>query len=125
MGVASQFFDIPMPMPPLREPPVIGDPYLRGVVLVGDGRLDLRWDDVPDEDLYEVYRGELAGPFSYRHDTPMACGLPAGTTRWVTGADQMTDQPSYYYLVVPRRGYLHGWGAASAAPRPPSASPCP
>jgi hypothetical protein len=126
MGVASQYFDIPVPMPPLREPPIIGEPYLREVVAAGDGRLALRWDDVPDEDLYEVYRGELAGTFFYDHDTPIACGLPVDTTQWQTGTDEMTAQPSYYYLVVPRRGYLHGWGAASSgAPRPPSTSPCP
>ena len=45
---------------------------------------------------------------------------------WVSLDDQETDQPSYYYLVVPRTGPERSWGFdGDGAARPPSLSPCP
>jgi hypothetical protein len=78
------------------------DARLERVERVGGGRLELGWTDAVGEDAYEIYRGELAF------------------------GDQETGQPSYYYLVVARRGVEREYGRdGSGAPRPPSSAPCP
>ena len=124
MGAASQYFDIPVPMPPLREALPAGALY--AVERAAGGTLRFGWADVDGEEAYEIYRGELLSPFYYGHDTALACGLPANTTTWVSPDDQETDQPSYYYLVVPRTGFGRDWGFDGAGvARPPSVAPCP
>jgi hypothetical protein len=125
MGVASAFFDIPVPMPALRDQPVFSDAWLEQVQNAGGGQLSFQWVDAEGEDAYEVYRGDLTAPFTYNHSN-MACGLAAGATSWLTPDDQITGAPSYYYLVVPRKGGLRGWGAdGTGMPRPPAAALCP
>ena len=126
MGVASQFFDIPIPMPALRDQPSLSAAPLESVLHAGGGRLEFHWTDAQSKTEYEVYRGELTSVFTYAHDAAIGCGIPAESTSWSTPDDQETAQPSYYYLVVPRRGSLRVWGAAdSGLPRPPSPAPCP
>ena len=109
MGAASQFFDFPIPMLPLREQRT--DAWLHRVDRLDGGRLDLRWVAARDVDGYEVYRGELSSPFVYGHDTALVCGLSPATASWSTPDDQETGHPSYYYLVVARRGAQSEWGS--------------
>lgn len=52
----------------------------------GGGTLMFSWIDALGEDGYEIYRGDM------------------DTVTWTTPDDQETGQPSYYYLIVPRRG---------------------
>jgi hypothetical protein len=102
------------------------DADIHAVERAGDGRLAFHWVDALGEDGYEIYRGDLVSPFAYGHDAAVACGLPAGTITWSSPDDQETGQPSYYYLVVPRRGSSRAYGTDSAGdPRPPAAMPCP
>jgi hypothetical protein len=102
------------------------DPDLTDIAPAGEGRLSLLWTDALGEDSYEIYRGEILSPFTCNHDTALACGLPAQSIAWTSPDDQQTGQPSYYYLVVPRRGAQRLYGTDSAGtPLPPSASPCP
>jgi hypothetical protein len=106
-------------MLPLREQGT--DAWLHRIDRLDGGRLELRWVAARDIDEYEIYRGELAAPFVYEHDTALACGLPPATASWSTPDDQETGQPSYYYLVVARRGAQREWGVdGSGTPRPPS-----
>jgi hypothetical protein len=124
MGGASQYFDISIPMLSLREQRP--DAWLHRVERLDGGRLELRWVSAHDVDSYEIYRGELASPFAYSHDTALACGLATATSSWSTPDDQVTGHPSYYYLVVARRGADREWGEdGSGTPRPPSSLPCP
>jgi hypothetical protein len=124
MGAASQFFEFPIPMLPLREQRT--DAWLHRVDRLDGGRLELRWVTARDVDDYEVYRGELTAPFVYGHDTSLACGISSAAGSWSTPDDQETGHPSYYYLVVARRGAQREWGVdGSGAARPPSSLPCP
>lgn len=123
MGAASQFYEIAIPMQPLREQ--MDDAWLHDMGGVEGGRTELRWVAARAVDGYEIYRGELTSPFVYSHGTALACGLSADTVSWQTPDDQETGQPSYYYLVVPRRGEQREWGTGSGAERPPSSTPCP
>jgi hypothetical protein len=96
------------------------------VDLLDGGRVALGWIDALGEDGYEVYRGLLRSPFVYGHDTALECELPPETESWITPDDQVTGQPSYYYLVVPRRGAEREWGKdGDGEPRPPSGHSCP
>jgi hypothetical protein len=72
----------------------------------GGGALMFSWIDALGEDGHEIYRGD--------------------TVTWTTPDDQETGQPSYYYLIVPRRGTDRRYGTDSAGTtRPPSSSECP
>jgi hypothetical protein len=125
MGAASEYYGIPVPMPALREQLAMPEALVHPLERLGDGRLELQWSDAEGEEGYEIYRGTLTAPFTYGHDTALECGLPAGATSWLTPDDQETGQPSYYYLVVPRRATLRGWGVdGSGMPRPPASMPC-
>ena len=102
------------------------DARLDAMERAGNGRLAFHWTDALGEDVYEIYRGELVSPFNYGHDTALGCELPAQATTWTTEDDQETAQPSYYYLVVPRRGSERAYGNGGwNEPRPPSLFPCP
>ena len=119
-----QFFDTPVPMTPLREQ--MSDAWLHRMGRIGGGRLELRWVSAHDVDGYEVYRGELSSPFTYGHDTILACDLPTPTVSWQSPDDQETGHPSYYYLVVARRGTEREWGTDGlGTPRPPAPMMCP
>jgi hypothetical protein len=90
------------------------------------GRVALGWIDALGEDGYEIYRGPLLSPFAYGHDTALECALPPESEDWSSADDQVTGQPDYYYLVVPRRGSQRMWGTdGDGDARPPSGSPCP
>jgi len=65
-------------------------------------------------------------PLVFNHDTAVACGLPMQTVNWTSPDDQETGRPSYYYLVVPRRGTERRYGTDGAGtPRSPSSAECP
>ncbi len=105
---------------------VLTDAHLYRVERAGAGRLSFFWTDALGEDSYEIYRSTLWSPFTYGHDTAIACDLPAQTTTWTSTNDQETGQPSYYYLVVPRSGATRIYGTdGTGSPRPPASSPCP
>jgi hypothetical protein len=102
------------------------DARLRDVRPLGGGQIELQWTDTDWEDEYEIYRGTLTVPFAYSHDTVLACAIPGGSTFWVSPDDQQTGQPSYYYLVVPRRDDTRQFGEASdGTQRPAAAATCP
>jgi V8-like Glu-specific endopeptidase len=102
------------------------DVRIQEVRKMGGGQIELRWTDTDWEELYGVYRGTLTAPFSYNHDTILACDLVSGTTQWMTPDDQATGQPSYYYLVVPQFQNTYQFGQDSDGDRrPPSATVCP
>jgi hypothetical protein len=102
------------------------DVGLRDLRRIGGGQVELQWTDTDWEAEFEVYRGLLTSPFTYNHDTMLACGVPGGTTQWTTPTDQETAQPSYYYLIVPRSGSTRQFGEDSEGnPRPPAAAVCP
>jgi hypothetical protein len=102
------------------------DVMIHDVRRVGGGQLEFQWIDTDWEDEYEIYRGTLTAPFTYNHDTILACDIAGGTTLWVSPDDQETAQPSYYYLVVPHGLNTRVFGEDSdSVSRPPAATTCP
>lgn len=102
------------------------DAYLFAMNREAEGRLSFNWEDALGEDCYEIYRGNLLTPFAYNYNTALGCDIPAQTTAWTTHNDEVTGQPSYFYVVVPRREMQRKYGQASdGSPRPPSGTPCP
>lgn len=102
------------------------DVQLRDLRRMGGGQLELQWTDTDWEDEYEIYRGTLTAPFTYSHDTVLACGIGGGTTFWISPDDQETGQPSYYYLVVPHGLNNRVFGEDSdGVLRPEASTTCP
>ena len=91
-----------------------------------DGQISFYWSGALGQDSFEIYRGMLQTPFALQHDVALACGLPSDLTEWTTPGDEVSGQPSTYYLVVPRQGSQRAYGMNSfGVPRPPSSSQCP